>query len=176
MRIRLIEHLIIHYNKDQKFNAEVYRKAVRAIILRQDKVLLIHSTNVGDYKFPGGGVEKQEDDSEALRREIREECGLVLSEIKEIVIRITELSQSKESETTLFKMISEYYLCEVNNEYVTQQLDKYEEELGFIPIWITIEKAIGLNKQILKSSKDKKPSWLEREILAMEAMNEREFT
>ena len=65
-RIGLIEHSIVHYNKGQIFNTEIYRKAVRAIIRKQDQILLVHSTNVGDYKFPGGGVEKQEDDSEAL--------------------------------------------------------------------------------------------------------------
>ncbi|MCD4776993.1 MAG: NUDIX domain-containing protein [Candidatus Aegiribacteria sp.] len=172
----MIEHSIIHYKEGQIFNAEVYRKAVRAIIRRKEEILLIHSTNVGDYKFPGGGVEKQEDDSEALRREIKEECGLVLSEIKEKVIRITEMSQSRESETTLFKMISEYYVCTVKTEYVRQQLDEYEEELGFIPIWITLEKAIEQNKQMLKSSNGKRPSWLEREIWVMETMKDREFT
>lgn len=61
----MIEHSIIHYKEGQIFNAEVYRKAVRAIIRRQEEILLIHSTNVGDYKFPGDAVEKQEDDSEA---------------------------------------------------------------------------------------------------------------
>ncbi|NOQ22353.1 MAG: NUDIX domain-containing protein [Candidatus Aegiribacteria sp.] len=172
----MIEHSIIHYNKNQIFNTEIHRKAVRAIIQRQDKILLVHSTNVGDYKFPGGGVEKQEDDSEALRREIQEECGLILSEIKEKVIRITEMSQSKESGTTLFKMISEYYVCTVKAERVRQKLDKYEEELGFRPVWIDLEKAIEQNKQMLISSKVNTPSWLERELWVMEVMNKGKVT
>ena len=175
-RMGLIEHTIIHYKEGQLFNAEIYRKAVRAIIRKQDKILLVHSADVGDYKFPGGGVEKQEDYSQALRREIKEECGLILAAIKEKLIRITEMSQSKVSETTLFKMISEYYVCTVKTEHTIQRLDAYEKELGFMPIWITIEEAIEQNKQMLKSLNNNRPSWLQREIWAMEALNEIEYT
>jgi 8-oxo-dGTP pyrophosphatase MutT (NUDIX family) len=38
----------------------VHRTAVRAVILRGHDLLMFHSTNVGDYKFPGGGMEEGE--------------------------------------------------------------------------------------------------------------------
>ena len=31
-------------------------EAVRAVILRGLELLMVYSSNVGDYKFPGGGV------------------------------------------------------------------------------------------------------------------------
>lgn len=36
---------------DSKVN---YRETIKAVIVRKNKILLIH-TNKGDYKFPGGG-------------------------------------------------------------------------------------------------------------------------
>ncbi len=36
-----------------------------------------------------------------------------------------------------FEMTSHYYLCSVIEERGEQHLDKYEEELGFTPIWIS---------------------------------------
>ena len=172
----MIEHKIIYHKEGQLFNAIIHREAVRAIIRKQDKILLVHSANVGDYKFPGGGVEKQENYTEALRREIREECGLVLDSINERLIRITELSESKESVKTQFKMISEYYACTIATEHTVRRLDAYEKELGFVPVWTTLEKAIEHNKRLLKAPCNNKPPWLHREIWAMEALNRMEHT
>ena len=59
------------FGKDEKV---FYRVAIRAIILQGDKILMVKS-NTGDYKFPGGGVEKGETPEETLRREVQEETG-----------------------------------------------------------------------------------------------------
>lgn len=55
--------------------ADVLRRAVRGLILRDDRILMVYSEVNGDYKFPGGGVEEGESDSDALARELSEECG-----------------------------------------------------------------------------------------------------
>jgi ADP-ribose pyrophosphatase YjhB (NUDIX family) len=44
-----------------------YREAVRAVVMEDDKILLVRS-NLGDYKFPGGGVEADESHEQALSR------------------------------------------------------------------------------------------------------------
>lgn len=44
-------------NKD-KVNIS-FREAVRAIIVQDKKILMVHS-NKGDYKFPGGGANNEE--------------------------------------------------------------------------------------------------------------------
>ena len=56
----------------------VYRTAIRGVALRGRELLMVHSTEVGDYKFPGGGMNEGEEHEQALRREIREECGMSL--------------------------------------------------------------------------------------------------
>lgn len=53
-----------------------YREAVRAVIVQNNKILLAHS-NMGDYKFPGGGVDKNESHGEGLLREVAEETGYI---------------------------------------------------------------------------------------------------
>ena len=45
------------------------RPSVRGIILREGKVLLVHSLKYDYYKFPGGGIEPGEEMEAALGRE-----------------------------------------------------------------------------------------------------------
>jgi 8-oxo-dGTP diphosphatase len=54
---------------------------VRAIILSDGKVLLIHRQKKGEqyYVFPGGGIEDVETHETALKREVLEELGLNVS-------------------------------------------------------------------------------------------------
>lgn len=53
-------------NVDQ-FKKHHTREAVRAAILHNGQILMVHST-FGDYKFPGGGRDEGEEKEEALRR------------------------------------------------------------------------------------------------------------
>jgi ADP-ribose pyrophosphatase YjhB (NUDIX family) len=48
----------------------------RAIVTSKDQVLLVRLTYDAGWYLPGGGVKKGESFSEALRRELREECGI----------------------------------------------------------------------------------------------------
>ena len=52
----------------------VIRPSVYAVIIRDDKALLVHQWD--GFDFPGGGIDPGEDMREALVREVREETGL----------------------------------------------------------------------------------------------------
>ena len=52
------------------------RPSVRGIIIKDGKVAMIHSQKYNYYKFPGGGMEKNEDQISTLLREVKEEAGL----------------------------------------------------------------------------------------------------
>ena len=144
----------------------IYRAAVRGVVLRGRYLLMIHSSNVGDYKFPGGGVDEGETHAQALIREIQEECGMSVLHIGLEIGAVIEYNIPMEQDYDVFKMTSHYYQCEVQDGFGAQKLDGYEQELGFKPVWIDIDSAIQLNKALLHS--DKTPEWLRRETFVLE--------
>lgn len=68
-------------NDDAIPGAVTERRAVRAVLLTPDhEVLLIRilpPVGAAFWVMPGGGIEPGEDHADALRRELREELGLV---------------------------------------------------------------------------------------------------
>jgi 8-oxo-dGTP pyrophosphatase MutT (NUDIX family) len=144
----------------------VQRTAVRGVIQRGQNLLLVHSSAVGDYKFPGGGVDAGESQAQALRREVREECGAELIHIGEEIGAVVEYNFSIEPEFDAFKMTSHYYLCDVEDGFGAQNLIGYERDLGFQPVWISIEAALHQNKTLLNSPNA--PEWLRREAFMLE--------
>lgn len=147
-----------------------YRVAMRAIILKGDKILMVKS-NTGDYKFPGGGVEKGETPEETLRREVTEETGYILNEVKEELGIVIERDRRRRMGCTLFEMTSHYYICNVTEEKIEQCLDKYEEELGFLPVWISLEDVIKENENILNKNGKINP-WVKRETFVLNKIKE----
>lgn len=157
----------IHRNKGIDIHGRtIQRTAVRAVILRGQDLLMVHSTAVGDYKFPGGGVDAGESHEQALRREIREECGALLVEFGKSIGSIIEYDHPEESDYDVFKMTSHYYLCQVGDGFGAQKLDGYEKSLGFKPAWVDIDESILANRILLDS--DKTPQWLKRKIFVLE--------
>jgi len=144
----------------------IHRTAVRGIILRGQNLLMIYSSTVGDYKFPGGGLIEGETHAQALRREIQEECGASLTHIADEIGVVIEYNFSIEPEYDAFKMTSHYYPCDVEDNFGAQKLDGYEQELGFKPVWISIVDALRQNKTLIHS--EHAPAWLRREIFVLE--------
>jgi 8-oxo-dGTP pyrophosphatase MutT (NUDIX family) len=143
----------------------VYRTAVKGVILRGRNLLMIYSSNVGDYKFPGGGVDVGESHAQALRREVQEECGMSLAHVGDEIGAVVEYNFPLEQDYDVFKMTSHYYRCEVKDGFSAQKLNDYEQRLGFKPVWIDIDDAIRANKSLLHS--DRRPGWLPREIFVL---------
>ena len=127
---------------------------------------MIHSSQVGDYKFPGGGVNEGETHAQTLSREVQEESGMSVARVGVKIGAIIEYDRPMEKDYDVFKMTSHYYQCEVEDGFGAQKLDKYEQKLGFKPVWINIDRVIQLNKALLHS--DKAPHWLRREIFILE--------
>ncbi len=167
----MYEARIVHHQAGAVFDGLLQRRAVRALVYRDGKLLMIHSRARGDYKFPGGGVEAGESDQEALIREVGEESGYGLSFVGRQEIRMIEESASQESESTLFRMTSDYFICALGETQGPQKLDDYEADLGFQPAWITIGDALAENMRILAGDLNQRPPWLKREIHVLEFLS-----
>ncbi|WP_430883302.1 NUDIX hydrolase [Fusibacter sp. JL216-2] len=161
----------IHIGFQEELNLpKMERVAVRAIIMRNQEILLL-SSNRGDYKLPGGGVKNEEDFEKALEREVKEETGYCkLGGTRKIGI-VKEKKLDDFDKNRVFEMTSHYYECDVIGEKEAQELDVYEAELGFIPKWVNINKAIELNEKYIENHPDK-PGWAKRENLVFKIIRD----
>lgn len=151
-----IKNYFPHWNKNKRDSSRgiIISGGKKDLPLSQnDKISLVFAKNQGYYKFPGGGINADEDKIEALIREVSEETGLTIirESIKEFG-KVTRYQKSTHTENTIFEQESFYYFAEVENETHEQNLDSYEKDAGFELRTVTIKEAIDANMQF--KSKD----------------------
>lgn len=132
--------------KDYDPNGVAYnRPSVRGIIIRDNKVGMVHSLKYDYYKFPGGGIEADESYEQALIREVAEESGLqvIPDSIREygIVHRV-----EKSFTADIFVQDNYYFICDAENERCEQHLDDYEAEERFTLEFVLPAYAIHINR------------------------------
>lgn len=124
--------------KDYKIDGKVVsRPSVRAVIIKENKVLLVYSQKYDYYKFPGGGINPGEDHITALAREVQEETGycIIADTIEEYGYVLRRHHDSYDVDC-IFEQENFYYFCDVMPELQKTNLDDYEKEEGFTPVWI----------------------------------------
>lgn len=132
-------------HQSEEIKKIIDRTAVRAIILKDNKILMVRS-NHGFFKLPGGGVEEGESQVEALLREVAEETGFLNLKVIEKLGIVSEKRQDQSLMDSYFHMDSHHFLCELNDkEKTAQSLIGYELEEGYSPVWVTIQEAIDSN-------------------------------
>ncbi|XFA99633.1 NUDIX hydrolase [Candidatus Izemoplasma sp. B36] len=146
------------------------RYATRAVIFKDNKILLLYLTETKEFKFPGGGVEKDESFDDALIREAKEEAGVNISNIKSCLGYIDQIYPDKYNHTKTFYMRSIYYICEISNNYQKQNLSKQEISLGFTPKWVSLEEAIKTNQTRLNIGSNH--HWTKRELYMLKYLKE----
>ena len=121
------------------------RPSVRALIRKDGLIAMIHSLKFDYYKFPGGGIETDEDHITALIREVREETGL---EVDENTVREFGMVHrvQKGLVEDMFIQDNYYYLCRVKEGQGSQSLDDYEAEEGFTLEYVSPDQAINVNR------------------------------
>ena len=153
---------------DKKGKAFI-RPSARAIIIKDNKVYMVHSLVYDYYKFPGGGIEKNESNIDALIRETAEEAGLVVikDSIKEYGY-VHRIQKSDHEGISMFIQDNYYYLCDVEENRMNQKLDDYEDFEKFTLELIEPKVAINTNRYSNHGSKDQ--NMLEREAKVLELL------
>ncbi|WP_438448667.1 NUDIX hydrolase [Gorillibacterium sp. sgz5001074] len=118
------------------------RKAARAVVRDgQGRIALLHVTAKGYHKLPGGGVEKGEDLSAALRREVLEEAGVELAVDGELGMTI----EYRNAHGLL--QVSYCYFGRMVGEAAGTDFTEEEKEAGFRLLWVAPHEAVSLLEQ-----------------------------
>ncbi len=141
------------------------RPSIRGVIIKDGKLAMVYSTRNGYYKFPGGGMEPDEEHTATLIREVREEVGLtVIPNSVRPLGEVIRLQKSDMHINTVFEQENFYYLCDVEEGTHSQSLDDYELAAGFTLRYVTAEEAIQANL----NSTDPDTSMLMREVKVLQ--------
>ena len=118
-----------------------YRECARAVLFHSKRVALVYIANEHYYKLPGGGIEPNETAVAALRREVLEETGYQIENIKEI----GETLEYKD-----FKPERQRALCftaAIVGKPIVVQLTDEEKAIGPTLVWAdNLEQAIKLTE------------------------------
>lgn len=153
-------------NSCEKPEKIIRRTAVRAVIIEEEKILMVRS-NLGYYKLPGGGVETGESHAEALQREVAEETGYPSCSITEELGLVSEQRPNHSESDSCFHMDSYHFLCRLDNkDRIEQALIGYELEEGFTPVWVSLQQAIDVNSAVYKA--DESQLFIPRENFVLE--------
>ena len=109
------------------------RCASRAVIIRDEKILLSYAEGKNEWMIPGGGREEGETPEECCVREAEEETGFRVKAVKHF-LRLNEYY-----EDCLYA--TDYYVCEILGEGQRHMTDA-EVRIGLRPEWLPIEDAL----------------------------------
>ncbi len=143
------------------------RPSVRGIIVRGNKVCMVHSIKYNYYKFPGGGMEPGENQVDTLIREVAEESGLAV--IPESIQEYGSVHRIEKGEhNTVFIQDNYYYICSAEDTIHPQHLDAYEADEEYTLEVVDPMHAIKVNREEKHGSTNQ--VMLEREARVLELL------
>lgn len=132
------------------------RQAVRAIVIRDGALLVMHRNKFGDqyYTLVGGGVDEGEDLVTALHRELREETGVEVANPRLVFVEEPEAGDSQQH----------IFLCDYVSGEPQLAADSEEAMLNqqggntYTPMWLPLDElgeatflSPGLRERIIRS-------------------------
>jgi 8-oxo-dGTP diphosphatase len=118
---------------------EQERRASRAVVFdTEGNVALLHATKKNFHKLPGGGIEQGEDIETALRREVSEEIGCAVKNIREL-----GMVEEFRNQWALHQ-ISYCFLADLDGAKGLPHLEEDEIADGFETVWVGIDDAIKI--------------------------------
>lgn len=156
--------------KNYDVNGKTFvRPSSRSIIIKNNKIFMVHSLKYDYYKFPGGGIDAGESKIEALIRETKEEAGLIIipESIKEYGM-VHRIQKGVRFDCDVFIQDNYYYICDVVDGVFDQNLDEYEADENFTLEFVDYRVAVQANRKPDHGPKD--PIMIEREALVLELL------
>ena len=132
------------------------------------KIALLYEVRNNMYVFPGGKIEKNETNIEALIRETKEEAGLIVKPESIIEYGIVTEIRKDIYVDGIFEQNDFFYICNVEDKTIEQKLTEHEKEIGYILKIVSIEKAISLNEVEITTGK----KYSERETFILKSLKE----
>lgn len=115
------------------------RKAVRVVVYDDDNnIAILYLATEDFYKLPGGGIDDGEDKLEALKREVFEELGIEIKDIKEIGKIV---SYRNEIKTIQYDYC---YIAKLARKVQDPEYTDFEKQFDFKIKWAKINEALKL--------------------------------
>lgn len=112
-----------------------FRPAAYAILLREQKILLLKMKATGKYHLPGGGVEINERLEAALQREMQEETGIQIR--VERLAHFEELFFYYDPSGHAYHGLHFYYICTpVAGQLIADE--QVQDEAAEQPRWVAL--------------------------------------
>jgi ADP-ribose pyrophosphatase YjhB (NUDIX family) len=136
----------IHTSLCNLCGPQLERIATRGIVIKGDELLMLYTERYQDYSLPGGGVDAEEEITQGLIRELKEETGAKgIRDIRPFGL-YEEYRPYHKDGYTLLHMLSYCYVCQIDAEQDAPQLEEYEHNNGMRPVWVNIYEAIRHNE------------------------------
>lgn len=134
---QLDQHELGYTSSDDK-PIDYIRRAARAVVTNdRGQVALMHFTKIGLYKLPGGGIDEGESIESALHREVREESGYEIADIRELAVVEEDRYHCGTHQTS-------YCFMAKAGQFVGTEQTEEEAAQGMRLVWVeSIENAIA---------------------------------
>jgi 8-oxo-dGTP pyrophosphatase MutT (NUDIX family) len=137
--MKLLREINLESLPKNKLDTIKFRQAARAVVFDDERNLaLLHVSNLGYYKLPGGGLDEGESMLQALKRECLEEIGCEI-EVEQEVGLIVEYREKFN-----LKQESYCYIAHVLGKKGVTALTPPEIAQGFKLMWVPLRDAVRL--------------------------------
>ncbi|KAA1156827.1 NUDIX domain-containing protein [Pseudoalteromonas fuliginea] len=147
-QLKTLIHSGININEGTIFT----RLTARAIVTKNNKILLMYTNRYEDYSLPGGGVDDGESIEQGLIRELSEETGAQKISVVKAFGLYEEYRPWYKEDFDIIHIKSYCYVCNIADELGKTQLEHYEQQNGMTAKWVNISDAIAHNERTLANS------------------------